>query len=114
MNYFVQLRDDSPFFPIFSPRGFVPVKQVPVPNAYTTRGTRAMAFTTTALCGDRDEPEDAVWLDWTRCGAVQRTLLVKALADLRGGTISEVLLYLDRGGDLPIRVSQTVGAPFPL
>jgi hypothetical protein len=115
MNYYVRLHEDSPFFPIFAPfRGFVPVKQVPVPNVATTRLTPVMAFTTKALCGDSRDPEDVVWLDWTRCDEFQRHRLANDLAELRGGRAPEILHYLDHGGDLPIRVSQTVGAPFPL
>jgi hypothetical protein len=113
MNYFVQLHSDSPFFGIFK-EGRVPVKQVPVPNAWTTRGTAAMTFVRCALCGDAREPEPCVWLDWMRCSDGQRSRLAEALSGLRNGTPDEVFSYLDRGGDLPIRVSQTVNAPFPL
>jgi hypothetical protein len=112
-NYFVRLRPDSPFCRVFWNR-LAPVKQVVAPNAWSARGTAVMTFVRCALCGDARDPEPCVWLDWMRCSAEQRARLAEALADLRGGTPSEVLLYLDGGGELPIRVSQTDGAPFPL
>jgi hypothetical protein len=112
MNYFVQLLKDSPFCRVFWNR-LVPVKQIPAPNAWTTRGTRDLVFVTAALCGDAREPEPVLWLDWTRCSAEQRSRLAKQVCELRGGTPAEFLKYMDGGGDLPIRVSQTDGAPAP-
>lgn len=113
MNYFVQLQKGSPFGEIF-PKRLVPVKQVPLPNTWSTRGVPQMTFVTCALCGDAREPEPCLWLDWARVAEPQRGWLATIVASLRGGTPSEVLAYMDRGGDMPIRVSQTFGAPFPL
>jgi hypothetical protein len=113
MNYFVRLHKDSQFFHLF-PKGFVPVKQVPVPNTWTTRGTLVTTFVTTALCGDARQPEPVLWLDWLRCTPSQREWLSISVTALRGGRPGEFISYMDRGGDMPIRVSQTVDAPFPL
>jgi hypothetical protein len=112
MNYFIQLKD-SPFSGIF-PSGSLPIKQVPTPNVWNSRGTLPMTFVTRALCGDAAKPEDVYWLDWNRVDAKQRDFLAFIVVSLRGGKPSEFLTYMDRGGDMPIRVSQTSGAPFPL
>jgi hypothetical protein len=113
MNYFVQLRRDSPFFAIFE-NGSAPVKPVAVPNVWTTRGTAALTFVTCALCGGAKEAEPCVWLDWNRCTAGQRDCLALTVCELRGGDPREFLSFMDRGGALPIRVSQTDKAPFRL
>jgi hypothetical protein len=113
MNYFVRLREDSSFTRVF-PECLVPVKQVPLPNSWSPRGVAATTFVTCALCGDARDPEPCCWLDWSRLTAVQRANLADEVCRLRGGTTAEFLTYMDRGGDMPIRVSQTVAAPFLL
>lgn len=112
-NYFIRLREDSPFFGIFS-RGFAPVKQVPLPNTWKPRGIPEMTFVTCALCGEAREPEPCLWLDWNRCSDGQANDIGHIVCELRGGSIREFLSYMDRGGDMPVRVSQVDGAPFLL
>lgn len=113
-NYFVTLNPDSPFYRMF-PAGLVPVKQVASKDGFWTRGVpMRQAFITRALCGDAREPEPCVWLDWTRIAPGLRLALAKEVCRLRGGNSRDFLSHMDRGGDMPIRVSQTTGNPFPL
>jgi|GEM_PF-5883136 len=112
MNYFVRLKPESWFAAMFE--SGVPIKQVPLPNTWSPRGTPTMTFVTRALCGDAAQPEDVYWLDWNRVDAKRREFVAFTVVSLLGGEPGEVLTYMDRGGDMPIRVSQTFGAPFPL
>jgi hypothetical protein len=41
--------------------------------------------------------------------AEQREEIAKCVVDLRGGEASEFIKFMDSGGDMPIRLSQTSG-----
>jgi hypothetical protein len=100
MKNFAHLREDSPFYPIFE-RGLVPIKNVIVPSAVRLEGS--------------DETK-AYMLDWSQCTEAQRVKIADLATRLRGGESSEFFAYMNGGGDMPIRVSQTTGvstdAPF--
>lgn len=90
---FCTLAKSSPFFPIFRDG------QAPIKNA--------LAPVEVKLVGD---PETSAYLlDWPRCTIVQRTEIAAAIARAFKGTTTpdEFKAWMDRGGDLPIRVSQT-------
>jgi hypothetical protein len=48
-------------------------------------------------------------LDWSKCSTEQRDVIAKLVANLRGGEANEFKDFMDSGGDLPIRLSQTNG-----
>jgi len=98
MKNFCTLREDSPFYPLFE-RGQVPIKNIIVPN--------------TVRLKDETDPvekvEEAFMLDWSKCSIVQRANIAETACRLLGGKPGEFISYMDKGGDMPIRVSQTTG-----
>jgi hypothetical protein len=98
---FAILKPESPFFRFF-PEGRVPIKNV-------------LQSTPVKLQGS-DEKE-AYLLDWTRCSTTQKNQISTEIARsfprdavslMRQA--SEFFKWMDRGGELPIRVSSTVSA----
>jgi hypothetical protein len=97
---FAVLKPDSPFFPIFRDGGRVPIKNLLQPLRVKLDGS--------------DETE-AYLLDWSACTIAQRLDLAAAIAKSfrntpQRTTPEEFRSFMDRGGDLPIRVSSTVSA----
>lgn len=92
----VQLVAESPFYDIF-PGGRVPIRKTHLPLGMPV---------TVELIGS--DEKDAYLLDWKACSDRQRELVVDRLARLQDGTCDEIWAHMEGGGDLPIRVSQTV------
>ncbi len=99
MKNFAILKETNPFFLIFA-GGKVPIKLL--------FGASSRGVVKVALEGC-DETE-AYMLDWLACTAEQRRRIAVIATQLRGSTPDAFKIYMDRGGDLPIRVSQTAGA----
>ncbi|MDQ2659718.1 MAG: hypothetical protein M3Y03_04785 [Verrucomicrobiota bacterium] len=92
---FCTLAKSSPFFPIFRD-GKAPIKNALAPAVVILEG---------------DPEKEAYLLDWPRCSIVQRTEIAAAIARVfRKTNPTEFKAWMDRGGDLPIRVSQTTAA----
>lgn len=96
MDNFCTLREDSPFFPLFE-RGRVPIKNVILPNRVRLQGEK----------DPQESVEDAYMLDWTKCPVAQRAEIAALACKLRGGKPADFLAYMNNGGDMPIRKSQT-------
>jgi len=90
---FAHLKKESPFHPIFE-NGLAPIKNIVFPSRVRLEGS--------------DENE-AYMLDWSKCTQEQRTQIAVLVTSLRGGSRDEFLTYMEGGGDMPIRVSQTTG-----
>jgi len=90
---FAHLRKECPFYPIFQ-NGFAPIKNILIPSRVALEGS--------------DENE-AYMLDWSKCSEEQQKQIARLVTSLRGGSYNEFLKYMDSGGDMPIRLSQTTG-----
>jgi hypothetical protein len=90
------LRKDSPFYEIFN--GLVPIKGIVAQKV--------------KLIGDAET--EAYMLAWAGCTDDQKIKIAETVTKLRGGTCDEFFGYMAKGGDMPIRVSQTNGATAPL
>ena len=84
------LREDSPFSAIFTDP--VPIKSI-LPSLVRLEGLA--------------EPELAYMLAWEGCSLYQRQKVAELVT-------SNWVRYMDAGGDMPIRISQTTGAAAPL
>lgn len=94
MKHIAVLKPSSPFFPIFE-KGEAPIKQAFAPAKVQLEGS--------------DETE-AYLLDWSRCTQVQRIALAEAIAKEFGNVTPQAFAkYMNDGGNLPIRVSSTLG-----
>jgi len=98
---FAVLKPSSPFFRFF-PEGRVPIKNVLQPTRVKLEGS--------------DEKE-AYLLDWSRCSTTQKneisTRIAREFPDNAASVMrraNEFFRWMDKGGELPIRVSQTVSA----
>lgn len=99
MKHIAKLKPESPFYVIFD-QGEAPIKPTLRAAKAKLEGGRGLSAAI----------EDVYFLDWSRCSLAQRIEIARRISKVFQTTPKAFADWMNRGGDLPIRVSQTESA----
>lgn len=113
----IKLRAENAFFSVFED-GCVPGKELPKPGEMRLSGRPVLTLTKLVRLEGIEGEVEVYLLDWQRCSLAQRGKIAAVASRLHGATANAFAHYMDRGGEMPIRLDQTTAllsdAPFLL